>query len=55
MEAEEGTHHGESVQHDSSKDNVTVFVSNLDFTLQEERLQQVFEKVCSKVFWLYLS
>ncbi|KAK3748519.1 hypothetical protein RRG08_008680 [Elysia crispata] len=45
---EEAGQHGESVQHDSSKDNVTVFISNLDFTLPEERLREVFEK-CGRI------
>lgn len=37
--------HGQVVQHDPSKDNVTVFVSNLDFQVPEDRLRDVFDKV----------
>ncbi|RUS77540.1 hypothetical protein EGW08_014694 [Elysia chlorotica] len=40
--------HGESVQHDPSKDNITVFVSNLDFSLGEDRLREVFGK-CGQI------
>ncbi|GFO32792.1 squamous cell carcinoma antigen recognized by t-cells 3 [Plakobranchus ocellatus] len=47
-EADEATQHGESVLHDPSKDNITVFVSNLDFALPEERLREVFQK-CGQI------
>ncbi|XP_059162213.1 squamous cell carcinoma antigen recognized by T-cells 3-like [Physella acuta] len=44
----ESQFHGESVKHDPTKDNVTAFVSNLDFTLEEDRLKNVFEK-CGEI------
>lgn len=40
--------HGESRPHDSSKDNVTAFVSNLDFSLEIERLRDIFHK-CGQI------
>ncbi|KAK7506101.1 hypothetical protein BaRGS_00002823 [Batillaria attramentaria] len=41
---EEPVEHGESVQHNPSKDNVTVFVSNLDYEVGEERIREAFHK-----------
>lgn len=38
-------HHGESVQHDSSKDNRTVFLSNLAFTTEENEIKQFFTDI----------
>ncbi|CAL1544489.1 unnamed protein product [Lymnaea stagnalis] len=43
-----GQFHGQSVRHDPSKDNVTAFISNLDFSLEEERLKEVFQK-CGEI------
>ncbi|XP_005099708.1 squamous cell carcinoma antigen recognized by T-cells 3 [Aplysia californica] len=40
--------HGETVQHDPSKDNVTVFISNLDFSLEVDRLKEIFHK-CGEI------
>ncbi|PSN43747.1 hypothetical protein C0J52_06406 [Blattella germanica] len=37
--------HGVTVTHDASKDNRTVFVSNLDFSLAEEKLRETFSCV----------
>jgi len=34
--------HGVSVVHDSSKDNRTVFVSNLDYSVTDAALREVF-------------
>ena len=42
---EENSSHGQSVQHDPSKDHITVFVSNIDFNLEEDKLKEVFKKV----------
>lgn len=39
------TEHGVSVAHDSSKDNRTVFVSNLDYSVDEATLREVFSSV----------
>lgn len=36
--------HGVSIKHDPSKDNRTVFVSNLDFATSEETLRSIFEQ-----------
>ncbi|XP_025090591.1 squamous cell carcinoma antigen recognized by T-cells 3-like isoform X2 [Pomacea canaliculata] len=38
----ENVDHGEFVHHDSSKDNITAFVSNLNFEVGEDRLREVF-------------
>lgn len=38
--------HGESVPHDSSRENCTVFVSNLDYSTTESQLRTTFESVC---------
>ncbi|KAI8782889.1 squamous cell carcinoma antigen recognized by T-cells 3-like isoform X3 [Biomphalaria glabrata] len=40
--------HGESVKHDPSKDNITVFVSNLDFSVEDEIVKGFFEK-CGEI------
>jgi RNA recognition motif-containing protein len=37
--------HGESVAHDSSKDNRTVFVSNLDYSVSDAAVREVFSSV----------
>ncbi|KAJ4445263.1 hypothetical protein ANN_07064 [Periplaneta americana] len=39
------TEHGVTVVHDSSKDNRTVFVSNLDYSVTEDRLKEVFSSI----------
>lgn len=36
------TEHGVSVDHDSTKDNRTVFVSNLDYSVGEAAIREVF-------------
>ncbi|KAH9515146.1 Squamous cell carcinoma antigen recognized by T-cells 3, partial [Bulinus truncatus] len=40
--------HGETIKHDSSKDNITVFVSNLDFSVEEGKIKEVFE-TCGEI------
>ncbi|XP_067679944.1 squamous cell carcinoma antigen recognized by T-cells 3-like [Haliotis asinina] len=40
--------HGIMVQHDSSKDNRTVFVSNLSYTLEEDAIKEMFIK-CGEI------
>ena len=37
--------HGVSVSHDSSKDNRTVFVSNLDYSVTDAAVREVFSSV----------
>ena len=37
--------HGVSVVHDSSKDNRTVFVSNLDYSVSDAAVREVFSSV----------
>jgi len=37
--------HGVSVAHDSSKDNRTVFVSNLDYSVSEATIREVFSSL----------
>ncbi|XP_054717886.1 squamous cell carcinoma antigen recognized by T-cells 3-like [Uloborus diversus] len=44
-EKETSEGHGVSVQHDPSKDNRTVFLSNLSYQIDEEKLRDCFSKV----------
>jgi RNA recognition motif-containing protein len=37
--------HGVSVAHDSSKDNRTVFVSNLDYSVSDAAVREVFSSL----------
>ena len=41
---------GRTQQHDPGKDSVTAFVSNLDYSLGEDRLREVFSKVCTSIY-----
>ncbi|XP_076434791.1 spliceosome associated factor 3, U4/U6 recycling protein-like [Babylonia areolata] len=45
---EDLTDHGESIQHDPSKDNVTIFVSNLDYSTTEDALREAFQQ-CGEI------
>ncbi|GFR93553.1 squamous cell carcinoma antigen recognized by T-cells 3, partial [Elysia marginata] len=46
--SQDSEQHGEYVKHDATKDNITVFVSNLDFNLPDTRLNEIFEK-CGQI------
>jgi len=48
QEEESTPFHGQSVQHDSSKDHITAFVSNIDFNIEEDRLKEEFKK-CGEI------
>jgi RNA recognition motif-containing protein len=39
--------HGVSVAHDSSKDNRTVFVSNLDYSVSDDAIREIFSSMGS--------
>ena len=36
--------------HDPGKESVTAFVSNLDYGLGEDRIREVFSKVCTSIY-----
>uniref|UniRef100_A0A0B7B9N7 RRM domain-containing protein n=2 Tax=Arion vulgaris TaxID=1028688 RepID=A0A0B7B9N7_9EUPU len=50
----EGLVHGEYVRHDPAKDNVTAFVSNLDFAVEESKLKEVFQE-CGEIVSIRLA
>lgn len=45
MKGDSNKKHGVSVAHDPAKDPVTVFVSNLDYKTEEDRLKEFFTSV----------
>ena len=36
-------------QYDAGKESVTAFISNLDYNLGEDRIREIFSKVCTSI------